>query len=113
MDVPLRHTLMFDENPGSNSVLILVVMDVPLRLWMLREKETTKCLNPCCNGCASQAERYLDELAKRYSVLILVVMDVPLRHLMRNLFIRKSNVLILVVMDVPLRRFFLHFSECQ
>ncbi len=62
-----------------HTVLILVILDVPLRRGnQLPDGIPRKRLNPCYSGCASSAK---DDLANShgYKVLILVILDVPLR----------------------------------
>jgi len=36
-------------------VLILVIVDVPIRLQRKSDKQVILCLNPCYSGCAYQA----------------------------------------------------------
>ena len=51
MDDPLRVILSLKTTKAVSSVLILVVMDDPLRDKLNRtEAKDAGCLNPCCNG---------------------------------------------------------------
>ncbi len=61
-------------------VLILVILDVPLRPACENENAFLDAsLNPCYTGCASSA-RLTFCLMHHKPVLILVILDVPLRH---------------------------------
>ena len=105
MDDPLRVLIITEIAEAVNAVLILIVMDDPLRDLKKMERILTlpSCLNPYCNGWSSKSKKgnifHYDG-----RVLILIVMDDPLRATKVPHWHRlKSTVLILIVMDDPLR----------
>ncbi len=91
MDVPLRLNITMRQRFSNPVVLILVVMDVPLRPFLAETiAKNVGGLNPCCNGCASQAfKKHGRTGGSSPWVLILVVMDVPLRLKKTKVITRK------------------------
>ncbi len=104
LDVPLRLGWDYTICPKIYGVLILVILDVPLRRWIvLLHYNSSTGLNPCYTGCASSA---VIRLRLRVSPLSLnpcytgcASSAQPCQTQTQNL----TTVLILVILDVPLR----------